>query len=238
MLPPRRARSCGEVAGLEEKRMGMNRSSSIVTALLLLALPSVACDKEETTAPPELGSIIGYIGDWSNGLQGMGGITVELDRDGFETRATQSEDNGRFIFNDLFPGRWWLVVEIDSLPAGYTFAEFESWERPVWVDAGEITPVTVRLQKRVEEEPGTITGTIMSNSLPVPYAALLLQGWGTTLSNVDGEYIFEEIGPGAYNLTITPPAGFVLAPGEPATKAATVVSLEVTVVNWGLVPSQ
>jgi hypothetical protein len=58
-----------------------------------------------------------------------------------------------------------------------------------------------------------------------------------TFTDSQGQYRFAGVASGAYRLSIGVPQGFQLAPGDSATRGATVTSGRETVVNWQLVQS-
>ena len=74
---------------------------------------------------------------------------------------------------------------------------------------------------------GSIQGSVTDNTgASVPNAAVSLSGNAeaarTTNSGTDGVYVFANVRPGSYTLTVTPPAGFVI--GGAATASVTVTS--------------
>lgn len=220
--------------------MCVRMTKRLVLLASLTVLPLSSCDSNDTTTPPEPGVIQGYIGEWDQGMDGIGGITLELDRPQFDTRTTVSDQNGFFQFRELFPGEWWLVVEPDSLPPGYGYAPGESWERPVRVDPGKTTHVDIKLELRVPVHPGELVGSVVAGEDPVPNARIELHDMGDggiRFTDTLGRYGFYDLDPGDYTLTITPPTGYALADGQEATRTATVEPEETTVVNWELVVS-
>lgn len=81
---------------------------------------------------------------------------------------------------------------------------------------------------------GAISGTVTSAGAGVPGAGVALAGTGTatTTTGASGAYSFNSLTPGDYSVTLTLPAGFLLAGGETATKAATVAAGATATVNW------
>lgn len=83
---------------------------------------------------------------------------------------------------------------------------------------------------------GSIAGEVTAGGSGVAAAQVGLSGAATrsTQTNATGQYGFDNLSPGSYDLTITAPAGFALASGEAATKSAQVTAGNTARVNWGL----
>ena len=81
---------------------------------------------------------------------------------------------------------------------------------------------------------GAIAGAVTSAGTGVGGADIALTGaaTGNQTTAANGTYVFEDLAPGSYTVTLTLPAGFVLAQGEAAAKAATVVAGQTATVNW------
>lgn len=81
---------------------------------------------------------------------------------------------------------------------------------------------------------GAIVGTVSSSGTGVPGAGVALSGAGSgnTTTSATGTYSFNNLVPGTYTVTLTLPAGFALAGGEPAAKQATVAAGATATVNW------
>lgn len=86
-------------------------------------------------------------------------------------------------------------------------------------------------------ETGTIAGNVAAGAEPVAGAAVALSGGstGNRTTSAAGAYEFAGLSAGAYTVTLTVPAGFELAAGQTATRAATVTADQTTTVNFGLV---
>jgi uncharacterized protein (DUF2141 family) len=74
-------------------------------------------------------------------------ILVEISRDGESIRQV-TDDEGRFSFYDLRPGRWTVKVADDNLPP-YHYVEKESY--PVELKSGEDQVVVIQVLPRVRK---------------------------------------------------------------------------------------
>jgi hypothetical protein len=77
----------------------------------------------------------------------LGNILVEISRSGESIRQV-TDDEGRFSFYDLRPGRWMIKVADDNLPP-YHYVEKESY--PVELKSGEEQDVVIQVLPRVRK---------------------------------------------------------------------------------------
>lgn len=84
---------------------------------------------------------------------------------------------------------------------------------------------------------GAIGGTVSTSSGGVAGAGLALGGAGTgnATTGGSGTYLFDDLAPGSYTVTITLPSGTTLAQGEAGTKPATVTAGQTATVNFSAV---
>jgi hypothetical protein len=79
--------------------------------------------------------------DSLNYLYNLPGIEVELRSDG-DVRRTMTDRNGRFVFDELVPGRWTLNVSSAGLP---TFHTLETDNRDLIIEPAAFSDLTIRV---------------------------------------------------------------------------------------------
>jgi plastocyanin len=81
---------------------------------------------------------------------------------------------------------------------------------------------------------GRVAGTVSAANAGVSGAQIALGSIASTTTSTSGEYTFSEVPAGSHVMTVTPPGGFTLAPGETANKTTDVVVDQTSTVNWTL----
>ena len=84
---------------------------------------------------------IGESADSMQYLYDLAGIDVEL-RSDFDARRVLTDRNGRFVFDELAPGRWMLTVSSHGLP---TFHTIENDSRDLVVEPASYTDISIRV---------------------------------------------------------------------------------------------
>jgi hypothetical protein len=82
---------------------------------------------------------------------------------------------------------------------------------------------------------GTVTGAVSWGSIMVQGVQVSLSGGRTATTGANGGYVFTDVAPGAYTLSISVPEGFELAGGEVSSKAVTVSAGQTATVNFSVV---
>lgn len=85
---------------------------------------------------------------------------------------------------------------------------------------------------------GTILGSVTSSGVGVGGVEILLLGArrDSTLTNSQGQYRFERLAAGTYDLSIRVPLNYTLAPGDSATQRVQLAARGQATVNWRLQP--
>jgi len=161
-----------------------------------------------------------------DGMQGPGemgipGVTVELFDDmGNSLGTTMTDANGNYIFENLPAGDYTVTV---TPPAGYTNTgdpdgTFDS-TTDVTLGAGEMTTVedfgyqgTGSIGDLIWEDlngDGVVDpGEMGMAGVTVELKDSLCVVIATTMTDANGNYIFDNLPPGDYTILVTPPAGF------------------------------
>ncbi|HEX6925749.1 MAG TPA: plastocyanin/azurin family copper-binding protein [Longimicrobiaceae bacterium] len=81
---------------------------------------------------------------------------------------------------------------------------------------------------------GRLEGEVTGPGGGIPGAEVAIEGGGSTETDEDGSYSISNVAPGTKTVTVTPPDGFTLAPGETASKTVNVVANAAATLNWSL----
>jgi uncharacterized membrane protein len=141
-----------EVKGGEASRVIIRITPSCrVTGRLSLRRPDSAGNiraetKQDQVREFSLKGLEGAQGKDKSALK-LGNILVEISRSGESIRQV-TDDEGRFSFYDLRPGRWMMKVADDNLPP-YHYVEKESY--PVELKSGEEQDVVIQVLPRVRK---------------------------------------------------------------------------------------
>lgn len=205
--------------------MSLRRAHAAIAALLTLPVLTLACGGDDggvTPPPPETqqGTIAGTALD--DGGQPVSGVGVALVQGGSTLRSATTGADGAFQFADVDVGAYTLSL---TAPPGFQLAAGQANPVGVTVTANSTTNVTLQFEADLPLM-GGVEGSARFQGEGVQGATVDLGGAGTgqTVTDADGDYRFEDLDPGDYTVTLTPPAPFVLAAGETATKNVTVTA--------------
>ncbi|WP_303984580.1 carboxypeptidase regulatory-like domain-containing protein, partial [Niallia circulans] len=170
------------------------------------------------------GNLTGTIRDVSNSP--ISGALVTVFSGNVPVATTTSDASGNYLINNLAPGNYVTVVTANN---------FSSQNQSVFILNGEVTNASFTLQP----DPGSITGTVRDiNNTAIIGANITLQlstgsgvVVGTTLTNSDGSYVFNNIAPGNYTLVATA-SNF-----QTATQGVNVTSNQTSTTNFQLSPN-
>ena len=164
-----------------------------------------------------------------DGEPGLPGVTVELRRDGLLVDTTVTDADGTYLFEDLVPGDWTITVDTTTLPPGL---------RPTGDADGVATPdtSTTTLADAADlDQDFAYTGTssigdlvfddrdadgvqgVDERGVPGVEVRLSLASdpfnpIATTTTDADGGYLFENLRPADYIVTVVPPDGYRPSP--------------------------
>lgn len=149
----------------------------------------------------------------------VGNVTVTIEGpDGF-TDSTVTDSDGTYEFDGLPPGDYTVTVEP---PDGYQVVDDED-SLDATVEDDDVTDVDFALFR-----PGAIGGTVLDDSGDfVPGATIEItgpDGTETLTTDEEGNYYLDDLSPGDYTITITPPDRYTVVGDE---------SLEVTLTAAG-----
>ncbi len=152
------------------------------------------------------------------------GAVVVTATNGTDTFTTTTAPSGTYAFALVPPGTYTVTPQA---PAGFTVSGASSATPTVTAN----TP-NVDFQLVKDAVPGTIAGTVTSGSAPVPSASVAVTGPGgtvTVITDADGIYAAENLAPGTYTISVTPPSGYSLP--VPTELTATVTAAGETIVD-------
>ncbi len=168
---------------------------------------------EDTSAFPDLGTVLGQVTDSISGA-GIQGIPVALeDLSGNAIDFTTTDANGNYVFDDVPAGNVqvvfgqlapWLFVESGGL-ATWT-------DSPVTVSAEDSTTVDATAYQAPGSVNGWITDSISGAGIAGVTVALTPSGGATTpvLTDANGYYTFSNVAAGTgYQLDFTAPGGYL-----------------------------
>ena len=168
-----------------------------------------------------------------NGEPGVPGATVWLaDCDGNRIRSDQTDANGFYEFSGLPLGSYRVELDLTTLPANYRLTDRDQGSDQTDSDADSmgVSPC-VALHTDGVHDPTLDFGIISSVAVgdrawldldydgiqdpgepPVPGVTVQLKGEGpavldTTVTDENGNYLFDELTPGRYRVCFQPPAG-------------------------------
>jgi len=169
------------------------------------------------------------------GEAGVPGVTVRLlDSTGTVIDTTTTDGNGNYLFTDLIPGVYSVEFDISTLPPDYRFVSQDvGGDDTTDSDADPTTGRTIQTTLTAGENDLTWDAGIYQLSSigdtvwydadgdglqdagepGVPGVTVhLLDGSGTvidtTTTDVNGNYLFENLEPGDYAIEVVPPAGY------------------------------
>lgn len=159
----------------------------------------------------------------------LGGVTVTISTpDGPLSVLTRSD--GSYLFDTVPEGEHALSV---TTPDGYTVLTSPT---PALIPPGSEVPVTDKDFVLQPAATVSLTGAVTAPAGPVPGAVVTATGPGgetaQTLTATDGTYTFGDLAPGAWTVTVEPPAGYVVV--GPATREEAVGATDVTGVDFTL----
>ncbi len=195
--------------------------SALLLAGLLAAVVVTSCS--DSSADPNGGNAVGSVEGEVIGPTGDGvsGATLTLSTSGASARTTNSGSDGAFSFSQVSVGQW--TVAIDP-PSGWVLASGEPQQRGVTVTAGGTSQVSFQLDP-VQGE-GSLAGVVLHDGWGVGEVELELRGPEdvvvTITSSGDGQFDSGSLADGTWELEITPPDWFELAPGEAAVQTLTI----------------
>jgi len=208
--------------------MNLRRSISLASLTAIAAVLSLSCGGDDSNPvsppppPPSTGTVAGAVQD--DTAQPVQGAAVTLQQNGSTLQTGTSAADGSFSFGNLQPGAYAVGV---TPPGGFSPDPAQPDPANVTVTAGQTANVTLRVLRNPPTE-GEVEGRVRLDGQGVQGATVALEGpggpAGQRTTDADGDYKFDDLAPGAYTVTVTPPAPFVLAAGEEASKAATVVA--------------
>lgn len=137
-----------------------------------------------------------------------------------------TDSTGGYLFDEVPLGENSLAVEP---PAGYVLSSLPG---PIDVPAGSEAPIVA---PDIVLQAASLSGSVTAGAQPVPGATVTIVGPGGTssvLTDAEGGYTFEMLPPGAYEVTIEVPSGY-LADG-PTTQEVTVDEIDVPDVDFTL----
>lgn len=133
---------------------------------------------------------------------GVAGVTVTA-ASGDRTYSTVTGADGSYSFPRIDPGDYDVSI---VPPAGYTPTSPIS--RTETVAAADVPDVDFSLAKA-----GVIAGTVVDDSgSPISGVTITVEGPGgpfTVVTNEVGEYDLDDLPPGTYTVTVTPPSGYL-----------------------------
>ncbi|QIG43355.1 hypothetical protein G5V58_11785 [Nocardioides anomalus] len=167
-----------------------------ITGLTVASVPLVDRDFVLQSLPSVSGQVTG-------GGDGLGGITVTLTpAGGGPSLTTVTAGDGTYSFPHVPPGTVTLTI---TAPPGYGGAT----TRTTPVGAVDVTQQDFALTR-----PGTVTGTVTDAGGPVGGVSVVVDGPGgpqSLTTDAGGGYLADGLAPGAYTVTVTPPAGSTVA---------------------------
>jgi plastocyanin len=206
----------------------MFRINRVLTARHAAMLGALALACSDGSGPGN-GSSTGSIGGTvTSGGTGVPGAGIALT--GAATANQTTAATGAYLFDDLGAGSYTVTI---TLPAGFALGAGETAARPVTLGAGDDAGINWTATQ-ANPDLGGIAGSVTAGGSGVQGAGIALSGTGTgnTTTGSNGAYSFTGLAPGPYTLTVTLPAGFVLATGQTAAKQTTVAANQTATVNW------
>ena len=185
----------------------MKVAVALLTSFVLLA----ACggDDGDPIVPAENGSVRGTVTDDTGASVANAGVA--LTGNGQAGRSTTTAADGAYAFDDVPPGTYTLTV---TPPAGFTVGGAATIS--VTVESETQADVSAFVLDRVSTN-GSVRGVVTDGAGGVPNVTLELSASGqaprSTTTGSDGIYLFADVAPGTYELTIAPPSGYTLKAG-------------------------
>lgn len=159
----------------------------------------------------------------------LGGVTVTITGPG-GPQSVVTRSDGSYLFDSVPVGEHTLTV---TSPDGYTLVTAPG---PVVIPPGSEVPVTDQDFVLEAAPQVSLSGTVTAQGGPVAGVAVTATGPGgetlQTLTSQDGTYAFANLPPGAWTVSIEPPAGYVAA--GPTSRDETVLGSDVTGVDFAL----
>lgn len=216
--------------------MNVRRSIHHLAVTMFVSTLSLSCGGDDAgtgvTPPSQTGSVAGSVQDDS--AQPVSGAAVTLQQSGVTVQSANTSASGTFSFASLQPGGYAIGV---TPPSGYAPDPGQANPASVTVTGGQTSNVALRVLRSLPEE-GEVEGRVRLNGQGVQGALVALEGprgsAGQRATDSDGDYTFDDLTPGEYTVTLTPPAPFVLVDGEVAARSATVVAGQSADVDYEL----
>jgi hypothetical protein len=143
-------------------------------------------------------------------------------------QTTTTDSDGRYLFDQIPVGTHPAII---TTPAGYTL---DLVPPPVVVPAGSEDPIG-DVDFRLAESPD-LSGAVRSNGAGVAGVTVTAVGPGgvtlTRVTDASGAYSFPRLAAGDYEITMTPPSGFVAA--SPVTRSEQVAATDIANVDFEL----
>ena len=154
---------------------------------------------------PAYGIVDGYVYNDRNGNgqreadeEGLPYVTVVLD-----DRSVQTDQQGHFEFDRVIVGRHQFRVPEDKVPANYSLPHGTEWM--IEVRQNMVTPLGVPLQVLSSVRGHAELYNLEGKRLPLAnLRVVLMPGAQATLTDADGTYAFDNLMPGAYDVTADP----------------------------------
>ncbi|MCK4413775.1 MAG: hypothetical protein KAY32_09540 [Candidatus Eisenbacteria sp.] len=205
-------------------------ASELVRTLFFVALIgglAAGCGEESSTNPIGEGDQTGgrVVGQVTiDGTQASETTILEMWRGAQALRTTQTNQQGDFVFDDVAPGAYELMV---WPPSGYRPAQPEGLSRSVVVSERDETRVDVSLTHDTSLPPdSTSSGRLLVKVWQIGADSLATSGIGVSVWDSDetpiftgptdeqGRIIFDDIAPGTYRVGIDVPPGLELFDGQ------------------------
>lgn len=172
-------------------RVGLQNYQTLVVGTNIISGQTTSANVSLTSNP---GFALGAVTDVATGL-GLPGALVEILQNSVVIATQQTDSNGNYTINNLAPGTYLLRASATNYQVGVS---------SVIIIASQNTVVNVTLQN----QPGTVTGAILSNLTQAPlsnatvniYSGALLVA--TVLTDTNGEYTVEGLASGNYQLNV------------------------------------
>ena len=210
-------------------------------ALIALSGVLIACsgggDDDPTDPDPQEGAVRTTVtGDGA----ALPGVTVRLFADGGVTalRSGTTAANGQVTFGEVATGAYEVDIVV---PAGFELGAGGQLRQDVTVEDDETAALTFALEEIVVAPTvGQIRARVVEGTAGVSSVEVKLYDVGGSVSlatgstAADGRVLFPNLDPGAYDVEITLPSGYVMAGSDAARKEASVTAGVITDVTFAV----